>query len=413
MTDFGIARIAGGFETAAGVIAGSPAYTAPEVLEGIPPTPASDVYSLGATLFCALTGHAAFERRSGEQVIAQFLRVTSQPIPDLRTQGLPADVAATIERAMASGSGGSSGDRGRIRRGVACSSAPQRRHRRRDAPPRRAGRGAPKSPVAPSVRRDTGGTPTFQTPPTPATKYRPPVPTRSLVARSRLTDVLRAGGRRRLILIHAPSGFGKSTLAAQWREELSSVHVAVAWLTVDDDDNNAVWFLAHLLESIRRVRPALAESLGQVLEEHGDDACRYVLTLLIDEIHEKDDRIAVVIDDWHRVSDSQTSAALGFLIGQRMPPSAGHRYQLVSRPIAIGQVANPRRVGRDRFRCFAFRYRRGGLATQRCKWPRAVARRCGGIDHIDRRVGGSAAASRTVAARRQRCAHPGGQTFRC
>src|SRR3954451_3369921 len=101
LTDFGIARIAGGFETATGLIAGSPAFTAPEVLEGESPTPASDVYSLGATLFCVLTGHAAFERRSGEQVIAQFLRVTSQPTPDLRTQGLPADVAAIIERPMA------------------------------------------------------------------------------------------------------------------------------------------------------------------------------------------------------------------------------------------------------------------------------------------------------------------------
>lgn len=88
LTDFGIARIAGGFETATGVIAGSPAFTAPEVLEGASPTPASDVYSLGATLFCALTGHAAYERRSGERVIAQFLRITSQPIPDLRKQGL-------------------------------------------------------------------------------------------------------------------------------------------------------------------------------------------------------------------------------------------------------------------------------------------------------------------------------------
>ena len=117
-----------------------------------------------------------------------------------------------------------------------------------------------------------------------------------------------------MILIHAPSGFGKSTLAAQWREELSRDGVAVAWLTIDDDDNNVVWFLAHLLESIRRVRPALAASLGQVLEEHGDDAGRYVLTSLIDEIHEDDDRIALVIDDWHRVSDPQTIAALGFLL---------------------------------------------------------------------------------------------------
>ncbi len=314
LTDFGIARIAGGFETATGVITGSPAYTAPEVLEGASPTPASDVYSLGATLFCALTGHAAFERRSGEQVIAQFLRVTSQPTPDLRTQGLPAGVAAVIERAMARdpadrpATAAAFGDELRaVQRsnGVIVDEMPR---------PVELGVERRRSSVARSVHRDTGGTPTFQTPPTPATKYRPPVATRSLVARSRLTDLLRAGGRRRLILIHAPSGFGKSTLAAQWREELSSEGAAVAWLTVDDDDNNEVWFLAHLLESIRRVRPELAESLGQVLEEHGDDACRYVLTSLIDEIHEHDDRIAVVIDDWHRVSDSQTKAALGFLL---------------------------------------------------------------------------------------------------
>ncbi|HUH68498.1 MAG TPA: protein kinase, partial [Mycobacterium sp.] len=311
LTDFGIARIAGGFETATGVITGSPAFIAPEVLEGASPTPASDVYSLGATLFCALTGHAAFERHSGEQVVAQFLRITSQPIPDLRRQGLPADVAAIIERAMARNpadrpaTAAEFGDELRDvqrRNGVAVDEM---------ALPVDLGVERRKSYVVRSVHRDGSAT---TTPPTPAAKYRPPVPTRSLVPRSRLTDAIRAGGRRRLILIHAPSGFGKTTLAAQWRDELSRSGVAVAWLTVDDDDNNVVWFLAHLLESIRRVRPALAESLGQVLDEHGDDAGRYVLTSLIDQIHEQDDRIAVVIDDWHRVSDTQTSAALGFLL---------------------------------------------------------------------------------------------------
>lgn len=315
LTDFGIARIAGGFETATGVIAGSPAFTAPEVLEGASPTPASDVYSLGATLFCALTGHAAYERRSGERVIAQFLRITSQPIPDLRKQGLPADVAAAIERAMArhpADRPATAADVGeelrdvQRRNGVSVDEMPL---------PVELGVERRRSPEAHAAHRHTGGgTPTVPTPPTPATKYRPSVPTGSLVTRSRLTDILRAGGRRRLILIHAPSGFGKSTLAAQWREELSRDGAAVAWLTIDNDDNNEVWFLSHLLESIRRVRPTLAESLGHVLEEHGDDAGRYVLTSLIDEIHENDDRIAVVIDDWHRVSDSRTQAALGFLL---------------------------------------------------------------------------------------------------
>jgi ATP/maltotriose-dependent transcriptional regulator MalT len=310
LTDFGIARITGGFQTATGVITGSPAFTAPEVLEGVAPTAASDVYSLGATLFCALTGHAAFERRAGEQVFAQFLRITSQPIPDLRDKGLPAGVAAGIERAMAR----DPGDRpptaaafGELLReiqrhsGVAVDEMahPVELGVETRTPPATAPTGPPTSTT---------------TPPTPATKYRPPVPARALVARDRLMNMLREGGRRRLVLIHAPSGFGKSTLAAQWREQLALDGIAVAWLSVDDDDNNVVWFIAHLLESIRRIRPALAASLTQVLEEHGDDAGRYVLTTLINEMHEKNDRIAVVIDDWQRVSDSETIDAFGFLL---------------------------------------------------------------------------------------------------
>lgn len=102
LTDFGIARISGGFETGTGTVTGSPAFTAPEVLRGDPPSLASDIYSLGATLFCAITGHAAFERHSGEQVVAQFLRITTQPVPDLREHGIPDAICAVIERAMAS-----------------------------------------------------------------------------------------------------------------------------------------------------------------------------------------------------------------------------------------------------------------------------------------------------------------------
>jgi non-specific serine/threonine protein kinase len=64
LSDFGIAHISDGFKTATGTFTGSPAFTAPEILSGDPPSVSSDVYGLGATLFCALTGHAAFERRS-------------------------------------------------------------------------------------------------------------------------------------------------------------------------------------------------------------------------------------------------------------------------------------------------------------------------------------------------------------
>lgn len=156
-----------------------------------------------------------------------------------------------------------------------------------------------------------------QAPPAPATKFRPPVALRSLVTRHKLLAVLRAAGRRRLILIYAPSGFGKTTLVEQWRAELSTSGVAVAWLTVDDDDNNVVWFLGHVLEAIRRVHPAMeasAAALGQVLEERGEGAVRYVSTSLIDEIDQIGTPLTLVIDDWQRVSHSRTTEVLRFLI---------------------------------------------------------------------------------------------------
>lgn len=100
LTDFGIARISGGFRTAAGIVLGSPAFTAPEVLRGQPASVASDIYGLGATLFSAVTGHAAFARRSGEDIVTQFLRITNEPVPSLQEYDIPADMAAAIERAM-------------------------------------------------------------------------------------------------------------------------------------------------------------------------------------------------------------------------------------------------------------------------------------------------------------------------
>ncbi|TQF74037.1 protein kinase [Rhodococcus spelaei] len=329
LTDFGIARVAGGFETSAGAVTGSPAFTAPEVLLGRPPTAASDVYSLGSTLFCLVTGHAAYERRSGEQVVAQFLRITTQPLPDLRPDGLPADLCTVIEGAMSEDPADrppSAAALGDALREV------QRRHGLRidemalpdDVAPEgtdadvTAAFPAPLPSRAATARRSARtpgrGASATTTPPTPETRFRPPTPTRALVERRQLVEAMRIDQRRRLTVVHAPAGFGKSTLAAQWRDALTADGVAVAWLTVDNDDDNAVWFLAHLVEAIRRAAPSLAEQLQLTLEEHADEAERYVLTSLVNEIHDRGERIALVIDDWHRVSGTATIDALDFLL---------------------------------------------------------------------------------------------------
>ncbi|OBC02907.1 protein kinase [Mycobacterium sp. 852013-50091_SCH5140682] len=100
LSDFGIARIVGGYETATGFFTGTIAFTAPEVLAGSPPTAVSDVYSLGATIYALIAGTAAHERKGDEDLIAHYLRISSTPVPDMRPQGIPADVCAAIEKAM-------------------------------------------------------------------------------------------------------------------------------------------------------------------------------------------------------------------------------------------------------------------------------------------------------------------------
>ncbi|OYD70599.1 non-specific serine/threonine protein kinase [Rhodococcus sp. OK302] len=79
LADFGIAHVATEFDTATGTIAGSPAFTAPEVVKGQQPGPAADIFGLAATLLCAVTGRL---------------------VPDLREQEIQPDVRALLERAM-------------------------------------------------------------------------------------------------------------------------------------------------------------------------------------------------------------------------------------------------------------------------------------------------------------------------
>ncbi|EKT78397.1 serine/threonine-protein kinase [Rhodococcus opacus M213] len=312
LTDFGIARIHGGFQTGTGVVLGSPAFTAPEVLTGRAPTVQSDLYSLAATLFCLITGHAAFQRRDGEQLVAQFLRITSEPVPDLRRTGIPAQVCSVIERAMSE----------EVARRQESAEAFEQDLR---TALRRTSAGSPDL-VPPDAEITQRGHPDLTrgseehagppsvTPPRFSTKYRPRTQPRAPVQRRRLIEALHAGGDRRLALIHAPAGFGKSTLAAQWRDLLTNSGMPVAWLSVDNDDNNVAWFLAHLLEAIARVRPSLARDLPQVLQEQGEQAARYVLSTLVDEIHDTGEVITVVIDDWHRVSDTATISAMAALL---------------------------------------------------------------------------------------------------
>ena len=132
--------------------------------------------------------------------------------------------------------------------------------------------------------------------------------------RQRILDRLGSGRRPKLVLIHAPAGYGKSTLAAQWGEILTRQGLKGAWLAIDSDDNNTVWFLAHLIEAIRRTMPDLADTLQQEFEGHLENTQQYVLNALINCLHSDKQTLALVIDDWHRVDNTETTNALAYLL---------------------------------------------------------------------------------------------------
>jgi serine/threonine-protein kinase/serine/threonine-protein kinase PknK len=330
LSDFGIARIAGSRETAANIIVGSPPYVAPELFEGRAPSVAGDVYSLAATIFTLLNGDPPFPFRQGENPIAFVRRVLAGPIPDLRAKGIPDPICSALELGLNTdparrpGSAEAFGETLRAAGahvGLEIADVPLEL----PAPPADADE-SPSDTVTPlpastghsaAVGLRSDGSSSIRRahhPPSAPTRFRPPTFNRPTVPRQRILDRLGSGRRPKLVLIHAPAGYGKSTLAAQWGEALTRQGLKGAWLAIDSDDNNTDWFLAHLIEAIRRTMPDLADTLQQEFEGRLENTQQYVLNALIDCLHSANQALALVIDDWHRVTDVETTNALAYLL---------------------------------------------------------------------------------------------------
>ncbi len=101
LADFGIARIDGKSETRSGLLTASLAHAPPEVLSGKRPAVASDLYSLASTMFTMLAGEAPYVRSDEESLAPLLARIATEPVPDLRSKGIPEALCAVLERALA------------------------------------------------------------------------------------------------------------------------------------------------------------------------------------------------------------------------------------------------------------------------------------------------------------------------
>lgn len=101
LADFGICKVHGGHQTRSGAITATPFHAAPEVLAGVASTIASDVYSLGSTIFTVLAGRPPFAVDGEDTPFALFHRVSTEAVPDLRGSGVPSEVCEILESALA------------------------------------------------------------------------------------------------------------------------------------------------------------------------------------------------------------------------------------------------------------------------------------------------------------------------
>jgi serine/threonine-protein kinase/serine/threonine-protein kinase PknK len=324
LCDFGIARIAGGRETAANILVGSPSYTALELFEGRAPSAAADIYSLAATVFTLLCGHPPFEYQSGENPIAFVRRVMAGPIPDLRPNGVEDAVCSAVELGLnvdPARRPGSAAEFGEVLRaagaqvGLSIAEVPlELPADETDSAESAIDTGARHSGAIGSRTNGSGSTRRSNYPPSPPTRFRPPTFNRPTVPRQRILDRLGSGRRPKLVLIHAPAGYGKTVLAVQWGEILVRDGLSGAWLGIDSDDNDTVWFLAHLIEAIRRALPNLADRLQQEFEGRLENTQQYVFNALIDSLHSEKQTLVLILDDWHRVTNTETIDALTYLL---------------------------------------------------------------------------------------------------
>ena len=130
------------------------------------------------------------------------------------------------------------------------------------------------------------------------TKLHIPSPRRNLVARPRLQARLAGAVDAKLILVSAPAGFGKTTLITAWLGTVADDGAAVAWLSLDERDNDPALFWSYVLAALELAVPGLGTNARALLESANmpPDA---VLATLVNELHAVDRDVFVVLDDFH------------------------------------------------------------------------------------------------------------------
>jgi LuxR family maltose regulon positive regulatory protein len=136
------------------------------------------------------------------------------------------------------------------------------------------------------------------------------------VSRSRLLERLNEGLHRKLTLISAPAGFGKTTLVSQW---VSFIERPTAWLSLDDQENDPARFLTYLVAAVRTIAPNFGQGVLGVLHSPQPPPPEATLVALLNDLSTFSDDFILVLDDYHALDSQPVDQALTSLV-EHLPP---------------------------------------------------------------------------------------------
>ena len=145
-------------------------------------------------------------------------------------------------------------------------------------------------------------------------KWRP-----GLISRPRLIERLDQGAERKLTLVSAPAGFGKTTLLAEWLAATPASERAAGWVSLDETDNDSALFWAYFITALQKVRPEVGESALALLLSPQPPPIESILTTLINQINAIEEDFALILDDFHVIDAQPVHSAIAFLL-DHLPP---------------------------------------------------------------------------------------------
>ncbi len=144
----------------------------------------------------------------------------------------------------------------------------------------------------------------------------------SLIPRPHLIDKLNQGLQtgRKLTLISAPAGFGKTTLVTEWGQQLAQAgDWQLGWLSLDENDNALERFFTYFVAALQQINGRLGQSALELLQASPTDNLQFILTDLLNSLAQTSPAIILVLDDYFHIINPAIHEGIQFLLDYAPP----------------------------------------------------------------------------------------------